>query len=50
MITKLLQQVKLGFTRTIKSNKYRAEMSNQKKNNNLNYPIDPTFIKVNKLF
>ena len=25
-------------------------MSNQTKNNNLNYLIDPTFIKTNKLF
>ena len=25
-------------------------MSNQAKNNNLNYLIDPTFIKVNRLF
>ena len=25
-------------------------MSNQTKNNNLNYLIDPTFIKVNRLF
>ena len=35
---------------TIKWNKYRLEISNQTKNNNLNYFIDPTFTNVNKLF
>ena len=30
-------------------NKYRSEMSNQTKNKNLNYLIDPKFFKVNKL-
>ena len=39
-----------GFKRTIKWNKYRSEMTNQTKNNNLNYLIDPTFTKVNRLF
>ena len=47
---KLLDQLKTGFRRTIKWNKYRSEMSNQTKNNNLNYLIDPTFINVNRLF
>ena len=47
---KLLEQLKAGFTRTIKWNKYRSEMSNQTKNNNLNYLTDPTFTKVNNLF
>ena len=47
---KLLEQLKTGFKRTIKWNKYRSEMSNQSKNNNSNYLIDPTFIKVNRLF
>ena len=37
------------FKRTIKWNKYRSEMSNQTKNNNLNYSIDPAF-KVYRLF
>ena len=46
---KLLQQVKTGFKRTIKWNKYTSEMSNQTKNNNLNYLIDPTFTNVNRL-
>ena len=47
---KLLEQLKIGFKRTIKRNKYRPEMSNQIKNNNLNYLIDPTFTNVNRLF
>ena len=47
---KLLEQLKTGFKRTIKWNKYRSEMSNQSKNNSSNYLIDPTFIKVNRLF
>ena len=34
----------------MKWNKYRSEMSNQTKNNNLNYLIDLTFTKVNRLF
>ena len=40
---KLLQQLKRGFKRTIKWNKYRWEMIIQAKTNNLNYLIDPTF-------
>ena len=47
---KLLEQLKSGFKRTIKWNKYRVEMINQVRNNNLNYLIDPTFNKVNRLF
>ena len=47
---KLSVQLKAGFQRTIKWNKYRSEMSNQTKNINLNYLIDPTFTKVNRLF
>ena len=47
---KLLEQLKTGFKRTIKWNKHRSEMSNQTKNNNLNYLIDPTFTNVNRLF
>ena len=46
----LLEQLKTGFKRTIKWNKYRSEMSNQTKNNNLNYLINPTFTNVNRLF
>ena len=47
---KLLEQLRTGFKRTIKWNKYRSKMTNQTKNNNLNYLIDPTFTKVNRLF
>ena len=47
---KPLEQLKKGFKRTIKWNKYRSEMSNQTKNNNLNYLIDPTFTNLNGLF
>ena len=45
-----LEQLKSGFKRTIKWNNYRSEMTNQTKTNNLNYLIDPTFTKVNRLF
>ena len=47
---KLLEQLKSGFKRSIKWNKYISQMSNQNKNNNLNYFIDPTFSNVNRLF
>ena len=47
---KLLEQLKSGFRRSIKRNKYMSQMSNQNKNNNLNYLIDPTFSNVNRLF
>ena len=45
-----LEQLKSGFKRTIKCNKYRSEMTNQTKTNNFNYFIDPIFNKVNGLF
>ena len=48
--TKPLEQLKLGFKRTIKWNKCRSQMTIQPKNNNLNYLIDPTFTNVNRLF
>ena len=44
------EQLKTEFKRTIRWNKYRPDMSNQTKNNNLNYLIDLTFTKVNRLF
>ena len=50
MIKNLLEKLRKGFKRTIKWNKYRSERTNQTKNNNLNYLIDPTFAKVNRLF
>ena len=46
---KLLEQLKSGFRRSIKWNKYMSQMSNQNKNNNLKYLIDTTFINVNRL-
>ena len=45
-----LEQLKSGFKRTIKWNRYKSEMTNQAKTNHLNHLIDPTFIKVNRLF
>ena len=48
--TKLLEQLKTGFKKTIKWNKYRSQMTIQPQNNNLNYLIDPTFTNVNRLF
>ena len=47
---RLLEQLKTGFQRTIKWNKYRSEMSTQTKTDNLNYLIDPRFDKVDRLF
>ena len=47
---KLLEQLKTGFKRNIKWNKYRSQMTVQSQNNNLNYLIDPTFINDNRLF
>ena len=47
---KLLEQLKSGFKRTMKWNKYRSHMTIQPQNNNLNYSIDPTFTNVNRLF
>ena len=46
----VLEQLKPGFKRTIKWNKYRSEATNQTKTNNLNYLIDPTFNKLNISF
>ena len=47
---KLLEQLKSGFKRTIKWNKYRSQMTIQPQNKNLNHLIDPTFMNVNRLF
>ena len=47
---KLLDQLRIGFKRAIKWNKYRSEMTNQTQNNNLNYLLDLSFTKVNRLF
>ena len=45
----LLEQLRTGFKRTIKWNKYRSEMTNQTQNNNLLILIDPTLLKSNKV-
>ena len=47
---KLLEQLKTGFKRTIKWNKYRSQITIQPQNNKLNYLLDPTFTNVNRLF
>ena len=47
---KLLEQLKSEFKRTIKWNKYKSEMTNQTKTNNVNYLINPTLNKVSRLF
>ena len=47
---KLLTNLKSGFTREIKWNKYRSQMSTEAANNNLNLLVDPTFTNVNRLF
>ena len=47
---KLLEQLKSGFRKSIKWNKYMSQMSNQNKSNNLNYLVDTTFSNVNRLF
>ena len=47
---KLLEQLKPGVKRTMKWNKHRSQMSVQSSNNNLNYLIDSTFPKINRLF
>ena len=46
----LLEQLKTGFKRTIKWNKYKSQMTVQPQNNNLNYLIDPTFTNISRLF
>ena len=47
---KLLEQLISGYKRTVKWNKYRPQVTIQPHKNNLNYLIDPTFTKVNRLF
>ena len=45
-----LENVKQEFNRTISWNIYRSEITTQPKNNNLDYLIDPTFRKIDRLF
>ena len=44
---KSLEQLKTGLKRNLKWNKYRSEMTDWAKTNNLNYIIDPTSNKPN---
>ena len=48
--TKLLEQLKSGFKRTINWNKYQSKVSTQRKNQYLDYLINPTFQEVNRFF
>ena len=45
-----MEQLRTGYKRTIKWYKYRSEITNQTKRNNLNDLIDSTFTKVNRWF
>ena len=47
---KFLENIKQGFKRTISWNKYRSEITTQTKNNDLDYPIDPAFTNIDRLF
>ena len=47
---RFLENIKQGFKRTISWNKYRSEIVTKQKNSNLDYPIDPTFRNINRLF
>ena len=46
---KFLQHFKQAFRTKISWNKYRSETTTLLKNNNLDYMIDPTFRKINRL-
>ena len=48
--TKLLQQLKIGFKRTITWNKYQLQPTLQTRNLYFNYLIDPSFQGGNRLF
>ena len=45
----ILENIKQGFKRTISWNKWRSEITTQRKNNNLGNLIDPTFTNINRL-
>ena len=45
----LLEELKSGFKKTVKWNKYRSQITIQPQNNKLNNLIDSTFTKVNRL-
>ena len=47
---KLLQQLKSGFKKTISWNKYESNIKTFAQNRYLNYLINPSFQRVNRLF
>ena len=47
---KLLEQLEFGFKRKINWNKYQTKVSTERKNQYLNFLIDPSFWGVNRLF
>ena len=47
---KLLQQLKSGFKKTISWNKYESSIKTLAQNSYLNYLINPSFQRVNRLF
>ena len=47
---KFSEKITQGFKRTISWNKYRSEITAKRKNNNLDYLIDPTFRNINRWF
>ena len=48
--TKLLQQLKSGFSRTVNWNKYLSKPELLAQNPNLNHLVEPSFKRVNRLF
>ena len=46
----LLQQLRSGFKRTIIWNKYQSKVTIKKQRQYLDYLIDPSFQRVNRLF
>ena len=47
---KLLQQLKYGFKRTINWNKYQSKISTEAQNQYLDFLINPSFHRINRLF
>ena len=47
---KFLKQLESGFKRIVNWNKYLPKTTNQAQNRYLDYPIDPSFQGVNRLF
>ena len=45
-----LENLTKGFKRTISWNNYRSEITQEPKNSNLDYVIDPTLRNINRLF